>query len=178
MARLLEKYKNEIRNNLKSVLNKKSVMDVPALVKIVINMGVGQGAQDKSIIDDAEGALTKIAGQKPLRCKAKKAIAGFKLREGQVIGLKVTLRGKRMYEFLDRLISVALPAVKDFRGLSKKMDGKGNYTLGWKEHAIFPEINLDSVKNNFGMDICFTTTANNDEDSLKLLMELGLPFRK
>lgn len=178
MARLLKKYQNELKQELKTQLNLKNVMQVPKLDKIVLNMGVGKAAQDKSILDDAEAVMTKISGQKPVRRLAKNAVASFKIRENQPIGCKVTLRGKRMYEFLDRLINVVMPSVKDFKGIPTKLDGRGNYTLGWKDHTIFPEIVLDEVKNTFGMDICFVTTANTDEAGLALLKILGLPFRK
>ena len=178
MARLWDNYKNNIRKELKELLKYKSIMQVPKLEKIILNIGCGKASQDKSIIEDAANVLAKITGQKPLRCKAKNAVAGFKLREGQPIGCKVTLRGHMMYEFLDRLVNIAMPSVKDFRGIPTKFDGRGGYTLGWKDHTIFPEINFDDVKNTFGMDICFVTTANTDSEGFALLEKLGLPFRK
>jgi large subunit ribosomal protein L5 len=141
-------------------------------------MGVGEASQDKSILDEAETVLARIAGQKPVRRYARKAIAGFKIREGYPVGCKVTLRGKRMYEFVDRLISVALPGVKDFRGISARMDGKGNYTLGRPDHTIFPEVDLDKVNRTFGMDISVVTTARNDRECFALLKALGFPFKK
>ncbi|EKD25826.1 MAG: hypothetical protein ACD_79C01488G0007 [uncultured bacterium] len=178
MARLYQKYKNEIVGNLKKTLKLKNVYQVPKIEKVVINMGVGKASQDVSFLDEAEAILTNITGQKPLRAYAKKAIAGFKLRKGLPLGCKVTLRGNIMYEFIDRLINIALPGVKDFRGIPVKFDGSGNYTLGWKDHTIFPEVNIDAVKNTYGMDICFVTTANTDEEGFALLKELGFPFRK
>ena len=178
MARLWDKYKNQIQKELKESLKLKNIMQVPRLDKIVLNIGCGRASQDKSIIDDAEKVLAKITGQKPERCKAKNAVAGFKLREGQPVGCKVTLRGNIMYEFLDRLINIAMPSVKDFRGIHRKLDGRGGYALGWKDHSIFPEINFDDVKNTFGMDICFVTTANTDDAGFALLEKLGLPFKK
>ena len=178
MARLLEKYHSEVKSCIKEKFKYKNIMQAPKLVKIVLNMGIGEALQDKSILDDAEKNLAIISGQKPVKCKAKKSVAGFKVREGYTIGCKVTLRGKRMYEFLDRLINIALPAVKDFRGISRKMDGKGNYSLGWKDYSLFPEINIDNVKNQFGFDINFVTTAETDEEGFALLQELGLPFKR
>ena len=169
--------------NIKPALMKKfaytTVMQVPKLEKIVLNMGVGDAIQNSKLIDAAVEDLTVITGQKPVITKAKKSIANFKLREGVAIGCKVTLRGERMYEFFDKLVSIALPRVRDFRGLSKdSFDGRGNYTLGIKEQLIFPEINYDKVLKIRGMDIVIVTTANTDEEGRELLKELGMPFKK
>ena len=168
--------------NIKPALMKKfaytTVMQVPKLEKIVLNMGVGDAIQNSKLIDAAVEDLTVITGQKPVITKARKSIANFKLREGVAIGCKVTLRGERMYEFFDKLVSVALPRVRDFRGLSKdSFDGRGNYTLGIKEQLIFPEINYDKVLKIRGMDIVIVTTANTDEEGRELLKELGMPFK-
>jgi Ribosomal protein L5 len=157
----------------------KSVMQAPKIDKIVINMGVGDAVSNSKALDKAVEELTAIAGQAPVVTKAKKSIAGFRLREGMAIGTKVTLRGERMYEFLDKLISISLPRVRDFRGVSKKsFDGRGNYTLGIKEQLIFPEIDFDKVSKVRGMDIVIVTTANNDEEGFELLKQLGMPFEK
>ena len=154
-------------------------MEVPKVEKIVINMGIGDAVQNTKSLDTAVEELTLIAGQKPVVTKAKKSIAGFRLREGMPIGAKVTLRGERMYDFLDKLVSVSLPRVRDFRGVSKKaFDGRGNYTLGVKEQLIFPEIDYDKVSKVRGMDIVIVTTANTDEESRELLTPLGMPFQK
>ncbi|MBD8033534.1 MULTISPECIES: 50S ribosomal protein L5 [Solibacillus] len=179
MSRLKEKYLNEVSPALMSKFEYKSVMQVPKVDKIVINMGVGDAVQNSKALDVAVEELTTITGQKPVVTKAKKSIAGFRLREGQAIGAKVTLRGERMYEFLDKLISVALPRVRDFRGVSKKaFDGRGNYTLGVKEQLIFPEIDYDKVSKVRGMDIVIVTTANSDEEARELLTQFGMPFQK
>ena len=179
MSTLKEKYNKEIVPALKEKFNYSSVMEVPRLEKIVINIGVGDGAREEKFIEAAKNELAEITGQQPVVTKAKKSIAGFKLREGQPIGVKVTLRGERMYEFLDKLISVGLPRVRDFRGLStKSFDGRGNYTIGIKEQLIFPEINFDEVEKVRGMDIVVVTTAKTDAEALDLLKELGVPFRK
>ena len=179
MNRLREKYKNEIVNDLKSKYNYKSLMEVPKLEKIVINMGVGDGAANSKLIDAAVNDLQVISGQKPVVTKAKKAIAGFKLREGQPIGCKVTLRGENMYNFLDKLINITLPRVRDFKGVSNRaFDGRGNYTLGLTEQLIFPEIVYDDVLKVRGMDIVFVTTANTNEEAFELLSGFGMPFRK
>lgn len=159
--------------------NYKSIMEVPKLDKVVINMGVGDGASNAKLLDAAVSDLAKISGQKPVVTKAKKSIAGFKIREGQKIGCKVTLRGENMYNFVDKLISISLPQVRDFRGVSpKSFDGRGNYTLGIKEQLIFSEINYDEVVKVRGMDIVFVTTAKTNEEAYDLLNELGIPFRK
>jgi large subunit ribosomal protein L5 len=179
MNRLKEKYKKEITPALMSKFNYKSVMEVPKVEKIVINMGVGDAVQNAKALDNAVDELATITGQKPLVTRAKKSIAGFRLREGMPIGAKVTLRGERMYQFLDKLVSVSLPRVRDFRGVSKKaFDGRGNYTLGIKEQLIFPEIDYDKVSKVRGMDIVIVTTANTDEESRELLTQFGMPFQK
>ncbi|WP_141434128.1 50S ribosomal protein L5 [Bacillus sp. 03113] len=179
MSRLKEKFVNEISPALVSKFNYKSVMQVPKLEKIVLNMGVGDAVQNAKALDNAVEELAVITGQKPVVTRAKKSIAGFRLREGMPIGAKVTLRGARMYEFLDKLVSVSLPRVRDFRGVSKKsFDGRGNYTLGVKEQLIFPEINYDQVSKVRGMDIVIVTTANTDEEARELLTQFGMPFQK
>ena len=179
MNRLKEKYLNEIVPSLKEKHNYKSVMEVPKIEKIVINMGVGDATTNSKLMDAAVADLALITGQKPVVTKAKKSIAGFKLREGQPIGCKVTLRGEKMYDFLEKLIRISLPRVKDFRGVSKKsFDGRGNYTLGIKEQLIFSEIEYDNVVKVRGMDIVFVTTAKSNEEAYDLLNELGVPFRK
>jgi large subunit ribosomal protein L5 len=162
-----------------SKFNYKSVMQVPQLEKIVINMGVGDAVANAKALDNAVEELATITGQKPVVTRAKKSIAGFRLREGMPIGAKVTLRGERMYQFLDKLVSVSLPRVRDFRGVSKKsFDGRGNYTLGVKEQLIFPEIDYDKVSKVRGMDIVIVTTANTDEEARELLTQFGMPFQK
>ena len=179
MNRLKEKYVKEIVPSLMNKYNYKSIMEVPKLDKVVINMGVGDGASNAKLLDAAVSDLAKISGQKPVVTKAKKSIAGFKIREGQKIGCKVTLRGENMYNFVDKLISISLPQVRDFRGVSpKSFDGRGNYTLGIKEQLIFSEINYDEVVKVRGMDIVFVTTAKTNEEAYDLLEELGVPFRK
>ncbi|MFJ7748128.1 50S ribosomal protein L5 [Peribacillus sp. NPDC097295] len=179
MSRLKEKYKSEITPSLMGKFNYQSVMQVPSIEKIVINMGVGDAVSNSKALDTAVEELTLLAGQKPVITKAKKSIAGFRLREGMPIGAKVTLRGERMYQFLDKLVSVSLPRVRDFRGVSKKsFDGRGNYTLGVKEQLIFPEIDYDKVSKVRGMDIVIVTTANTDEEARELLTQVGMPFQK
>ena len=179
MNRLKEKYLNEVVPSLKEKHNYKSIMEVPKLEKIVINMGVGDATQNSKLLEAAVNDLSKIAGQKPVVTKAKKSIANFKLREGMPIGCKVTLRGERMYDFLDKLVNISLPRVRDFRGVSPTaFDGRGNYTLGIKEQIIFPEIEYDKVSKVRGMDIVIVTTAKNNEDAKELLTELGMPFAK
>lgn len=179
MNRLKEKYLKEIVPSLMNKFNYKSVMQVPKLEKIVINMGVGDAVQNPKALDSAVEELTLISGQRPVVTRAKKSIAGFRLREGMPIGCKVTLRGDRMYDFLDKLVSVSLPRVRDFRGVSKNaFDGRGNYTLGIKEQLIFPEIDYDLVNKVRGMDIVIVTTAKTDEESRELLSQLGMPFQK
>jgi len=179
MNRLKEKYLNEVVPSLKEKHNYKSIMEVPKLEKIVINMGVGDATTNSKLLDAAVADLTQIAGQKPVITRARKSIAGFKIREGQAIGCKVTLRGESMYNFMDKLISIALPRVRDFRGVSSKaFDGKGNYTMGIKEQLIFSEIDYDNVVKVRGMDIVFVTTAKSNEEAYDLLSGLGIPFRK
>ena len=179
MNRLKEKYINEVVPSLMSKYNYSSKMEVPKLEKIVINMGVGDATQNSKLIEGAVNDLTKITGQKPVVTKARKSIAGFHVREGQSIGCKVTLRGENMYNFMDKLISISLPQVRDFRGINpKSFDGKGNYTLGLKEQLIFAEIDYDDVVKVRGMDIVFVTTAKSNEESFDLLNGLGMPFRK
>ena len=179
MNRLQEKYQTSVRAELTKKFNYKSSMQVPKLEKIVINMGVGDAVANSKVLDDAVDELTQIAGQKPVVTKAKKSIANFKLREGMPIGCKVTLRGERMYEFFDKLVSISLPRVRDFHGVNQNaFDGRGNYTLGVKEQLIFPEINFDKIKKIRGMDIVIVTTANTDEEGRALLTLMGMPFRK
>ena len=179
MNRLKEKYLNEVVSSLKEKYNYKSIMEVPKLEKIVINMGVGDATGNSKLIDAAVADLAKISGQKPVVTRAKKSIAGFKVREGQAIGCKVTLRGENMYNFLDKLISISLPRVRDFRGVSgKAFDGRGNYTMGIKEQLIFSEIDYDDVVKVRGMDIVFVTTAKSNDEAYDLLNGLGIPFRK
>ncbi|CAM4342365.1 50S ribosomal protein L5 [Bacillus manliponensis] len=179
MNRLKEKFQKEITPALMSKFNYKSVMQVPKIEKIVINIGVGDAVSNSKALDNAVEELTQIAGQKPVITRAKKSIAGFRLREGMPIGAKVTLRGEQMYEFFDKLVSVSLPRVRDFRGVSKKsFDGRGNYTLGVKEQLIFPEIDYDKVNKVRGMDIVIVTTAKTDEESRELLTQFGMPFQK
>ena len=179
MNRLKEKYNNVIVKDLMSKYSYKSTMEVPKLDKIVINMGVGDGASNAKLIEAAMHDLRLISGQQPVVTKAKKAIAGFKIREGQAIGCKVTLRGENMYNFLDKLISITLPRVRDFRGISKKsFDGRGNYTLGLTEQLIFSEIEYDKVVKVRGMDIVFVTTAKTNDEALALLQGFGMPFKK
>jgi len=178
-VRLKEKYTQEIVPAMMKKFNYKNIMQVPKIEKVVINMGVGDAVQNAKLLDAAVNDLTLIAGQKPVITRAKKSISGFKLREGMPIGAKVTLRGDRMYYFLDKLFNVALPRVRDFRGVSTKgFDGRGNYTLGLKEQLIFPEIEYDKVDKIRGMDVVIVTTAKTDEEARELLNELGMPFRK
>jgi large subunit ribosomal protein L5 len=178
MARLKEKYTEEIKSSLKEKLGLNNVMEVPKIKKITLNMGVGEAAQDKKTIEKAVADLERLSGQKAIVTRARKSVASFKIREGMPIGVKVTLRRERMYEFLDRLISVALPRVRDFRGLNRKsFDGNGNYSLGVKEQIIFPEIDFDKVDKIRGLDISITTTAKNDEEGLALLKEFNFPIK-
>jgi large subunit ribosomal protein L5 len=176
-ARLKEQYTKEVRKKLQDEFGIKNPMAVPKVDKIVLNMGMGEAIQNSKILDSAVDELGQITGQKAVITKAKKSIAAFKLREGVAIGTMVTLRGEKMYEFLDRLISMALPRVRDFRGLpSKSFDGRGNYTLGIRDHLIFPEIDITKVDKSKGMNITIVTTAKNDEQARFLLKELGMPF--
>ncbi|HCM23566.1 MAG TPA: 50S ribosomal protein L5 [Ruminococcaceae bacterium] len=179
MARLKDYYKSEVAPALMKKFSYKSVMQIPQLDKIVINVGAGEAKENSKVIDSITSDLRAITGQKPAVCKAKKSVANFKLREGMKIGLKVTLRGDRMYEFLDRFFNVALPRVRDFRGINpNSFDGRGNYNLGVKEQLIFPEIEFDKIDKVRGMDICFVTTAQNDEEARELLSLMGAPFQK
>ena len=179
MNRLKEKYLNEVVPSLMNKYNYKSKMEVPKLEKIVINIGVGDATSNSKLLDAAVADLTKLSGQKPVVTKAKKSIAGFKVREGQPIGCKVTLRGENMYNFMDKLIAISLPRVRDFRGVSPKaFDGRGNYTLGIKEQLIFPEVDYDQVIKTRGLDIVIVTTAKTNEEALELLSSFGLPFKK
>ncbi|WP_404300740.1 50S ribosomal protein L5 [Alicycliphilus denitrificans] len=178
MARLQKLYREKIAAELKEKFGYKSIMEVPRLTKITLNMGVSEAVADKKIMDNAVGDLTKIAGQKPVVTKAKKAIAGFKIREGQAIGCMVTLRGAQMYEFLDRFVTVALPRVRDFRGISgRAFDGRGNYNIGVKEQIIFPEVEYDKVDALRGLNISITTTAKTDEEAKALLAGFRFPFK-
>ena len=179
MNRLQERYENEVVKSLMEKFNYSSKMQAPKIEKIVLNIGVGDAVSNSKLLDDAVNELTLITGQKPVVTRAKKSIAGFKLREGQAIGCKVTLRGERMYEFLDKLVNVSLPRVRDFRGVSNNsFDGRGNYTLGVKEQLIFPEIDYDKVNKVRGMDIVIVTTAKTDEEARELLTQFGMPFQK
>ena len=176
-ARLRELYNNEIRSALAEKFDRKNILSLPRLEKIVINMGVGSAIQDKKHLEDARSALELIAGQKPVITKARKSIANFRLREGQSIGCKVTLRGDRMFEFMDRLLTLALPRVRDFRGVSAKaFDGRGNYSLGITEYVVFPELNPDKFTRQQGMNIVFVTSTDNDEEGRELLRAFGMPF--
>jgi len=178
-ARLKEKYVKEIAPALSKEFGYKNPMSIPKLEKIVINMGLGEAIQNAKVLDTAANDLAIISGQKPVITKAKKSIAAFKLREGMSIGSMVTLRGERMYEFLDRLVNVALPRVRDFRGISpKSFDGRGNYTLGLRDQLIFPEIDFGKIDKARGMNVCIVTTAKNDEEARSLLRHLGMPFRQ
>ena len=177
--RVKERYESEVKANLMKEFNYSSVMEIPKIDKIVVNIGVGDATGNSKLIDDSVKELQQITGQKPVVTKAKKSIATFKLREGMPIGCKVTLRGERMYEFYDKLVSITLPRTRDFRGVSKNaFDGRGNYTLGIKEQTIFPEINFEQVNRVRGMDIVIVTTAKTDEEARFLLKELGFPFAK
>ena len=176
-TRLKDKYTKEVRKKLQDQFGIKNPMAVPKIEKVVLNMGVGEAISNIKVLDNAVDELATITGQKPVVTKAKKSIASFKLREGQSIGTRVTLRGEKMYEFLDRLINIALPRVRDFRGVpTKSFDGRGNYTLGIRDHVIFPEIDVSKVDKSKGMNITIVTTAKNDEQARFLLRELGMPF--
>ncbi len=177
MARLKDKYYNEVTKALMQKFGYKNVMEIPKIEKVVINMGVGEAVGNPKVLDVAVNDLTQIAGQKPVITRAKKSIAAFKIRQGMAIGAKVTLRGERMYQFLDKLFNVALPRVRDFRGVNPRaFDGRGNYSLGIKEQLIFPEIEYDKVDKIRGMDIIIVTTANTDEEARELLKDMGMPF--
>jgi large subunit ribosomal protein L5 len=179
MARLLELYKSDIAKAMAAKFDHKNPMAIPKLTKIVINMGVGRATQDKALLEAAVDSLTKISGQKPVVTKAKTSVSGFRLREGNDIGCKVTLRGRRMYEFLDRLVSIALPRIRDFRGVNpNSFDGHGNYSLGLAEQVVFPEIEADKIQHTQGMDITIVTTAPSDDQARELLRQFGIPFRQ
>ena len=179
MARLQERYNNEIAGAMMNKFGYKSVMQIPKLEKVVINVACGEARDNPKVIEAIVGDLGKITGQKAIVCKAKKSVANFKLREGMPIGCKVTLRGARMYEFVDRLFNVAMPRVRDFRGISANgFDGRGNFSFGLKEQLMFPEIEYDKIDKVRGMDICFVTTAKTDEEAKELLVQLGAPFEK
>ncbi len=178
-ARLQEQYNAKIAQDLTTKFGLKNKMAIPKLEKIVINMGVGRATQDKAVLEAAVDGLAKISGQKPLVTKAKTSVAGFRLREGNEIGCKVTLRGQRMYEFLDRLVTIALPRIRDFRGVNpNSFDGHGNYTLGLAEQVVFPEIEADKIQHTQGMDITIVTTTQNDDQARELLRAFGMPFRQ
>ena len=178
MSRLLEEYNNQIKKDLKSKLGLKNIFEVPKLKKIILNIGLGEAKDDTKLIDKAVDDLTMISGQKAIKTKSKKAISGFKIRAGMPLGVKVTLRNKRMYEFLDRLVNIAIPRIRDFRGLNfKSFDGNGNFSMGIKEHVIFPEINFDKVEKIRGMDITICTTAKNNNEALELLKSFNMPFK-
>ncbi len=179
MNRLQEKYENEIKDALRDKFNYSSIMESPEISKIVVNVGVGDAVDNPKALDNTVNELSQITGQKPVITKAKKSISNFKLRAGMPIGCKVTLRGKRMYDFFDKLITIALPRVRDFRGVNPKgFDGRGNYTLGVKEQLIFPEVDYDNVGKVRGMDIVIVTSAETDQEGYELLKQLGMPFRK
>ena len=177
MTRLLDQYNNQIKSELKTKLGLKNTFEVPKIQKIILNMGVGEGKDDSKLIDKALEDLTLISGQKAIKTKSKKAISGFKIREGMPLGVKVTLRNKIMYEFLDRLVNIAIPRIRDFRGLNlKSFDGNGNFSMGIKEHVIFPEINFDKVDKIRGMDITICTSAKNNNEAIELLKSFNMPF--
>ena len=179
MARLQQYYTETVVNQLKEKLGLENVMEVPKITKITINMGVGEALADKKIMDHAVSDMTAISGQKPQVCLSRKSVASFKIRDGYPIGCKVTLRRERMYEFLDRLVGIAIPRIRDFRGLSaKSFDGRGNYALGIDDQSIFPEIELDKIKRQLGFDLIFVTSANTDDEGRALLKALGMPFRE
>ena len=177
MSRLKQRYQAEIKPALQNKFNYENPMQVPGLLKVVINMGIAEASKDKNAIQDCIKEMTMLSGQKPIVTKAKKAISNFKLRENQPIGVKVTLRGKRMYDFIDRFVNIVCPRIRDFRGFPSKCDGSGNYTLGLDDQQIFPEINLDDVKKTQGMHITFVTNASTDEECVELLRLLGVPFK-
>ncbi len=178
MSRLLEEYKKTIISDLKNKLEVQNIHQVPKITKIIVNMGIGEGKDDSKLIDKAQEDLSLITGQRAIKTKAKKAISGFKIRAGMPLGVMVTLRNKIMYEFLDRLINIAIPRIRDFRGLNpNSFDGKGNYSFGVKEHIIFPEINFDKIDKVRGMDITICTSANNNKIALELLKSFNMPFK-
>jgi large subunit ribosomal protein L5 len=178
MSRLQKRYKEEIRQALQKKFSYPNQMLIPELKKIIISMGLAEVTKDKNVLQDAVRELTMISGQKPIITKAKKAISNFKLRKDMPIGLKVTLRGKRMYDFFDRFTNIVSPRIRDFRGFSPKCDGRGNYSLGLEDQQIFPEVNLDEVKRTQGMNLTFVTTAKSDDECRELLKQLGMPFKR
>ncbi len=178
MSRLKKKYDEEIKNALNEKFSYENPMCIPMLEKVVISMGVAEAIKDKNVMQDCIKELTLLSGQKPIVTKSKKAISNFKLREGQAIGLKVTLRGKRMYDFMDRFCNIVSPRIRDFRGFKKKGDGRGSYSLGLTDQQVFPELNLDEIRRDQGMNITFVTSAQNDEHCLELLGMLGMPFKR
>ena len=177
MSRLQKRYKEDIRNALNEKFAYPNSMLIPKLVKIIISMGIAEATKDKNALQDCVKEMTSLSGQKPILTRAKKSVANFKLREGQAIGVKVTLRKKRMFDFFDRFCNIVSPRIRDFRGFSRRCDGMGNYSLGLEEQQIFPEINLDAVKRTQGMNITFVTTAKTDKECIELLSMLGLPFK-
>jgi large subunit ribosomal protein L5 len=178
MARLLSKYREEILPALREEFGYRNILEVPRLEKIVVNVGLGEGSRTPELLDAAAAELAAITGQRPVITRARKSIANFRLRQGMPVGCRVTLRGARMYEFLDRLVNASLPRIRDFRGVSPKaFDGRGNYTLGLKEQILFPEIEYDKVSNVHGMDVCIVSTAKTDEEARALLRHFGMPFR-
>ncbi len=177
MSRIKSQYAKKVRPALKSKFNYANAMMVPSMKKIVISMGIAEASKDKNAVIDCVNELTQISGQKPVVTRAKKAISNFKLREDQAIGLKVTLRGQRMYDFFDRFCNIAAPRIRDFRGFNAKADGRGNYSLGLEDQMIFPELNLDKVKRSQGMNITFVTSAQDDEQCIELLRLMGMPFK-
>lgn len=177
MSRLKKRYLAEVKTELQKKFNFSNPMKIPTCLKVVINMGIAEASKDKNSIQDCVSELTQLTGQKPIITKARKAISNFKLREGQPIGIKVTLRGVRMYEFMDRFFNLACPRIHDFRGFPSKCDGRGNYTLGIEDQQVFPDVNLDNVKKTQGMNITFVTSAKTDEECIELLRLLGLPFK-
>jgi large subunit ribosomal protein L5 len=178
MSRLKKKYLEEIKTSLQAKFSYRNPMMIPVVKKIIISMGLAEASKDKNALQEALNELTMLSGQKPLVTKSRKAIAGFKLRENQAIGAKVTLRGKRMYDFMDRFFNIVCPRVRDFRGFDLKCDGRGSYSLGLEDQQVFPEINLDLVKRTQGMNLTFVTSAHTDEECVELLKQLGLPFKK
>jgi large subunit ribosomal protein L5 len=180
MNKLQEKYQTSLRPELKKTLALDNIMSVPKVLKVVVNIGIGKASQDKKYIDIGEAILTRITGQKPVLTKAKKSISNFKIREGMIIGAKVTLRGKMMYDFLEKLINSTIPRLRDFYGLETKkgFDGQGNYILGFKEHIVFPEIGMEDADKTHGLEIAINTSAKNNEEALALLTALGFPFKK
>lgn len=177
MSRLQKKYKNEVKKALQDKFSYKNAMLIPQLKKIVISMGLAEATKDKNAVQDCVKELTLLSGQKPILTKSKKSIANFKLREDQIIGAKVTLRKKRMYDFFDRFCNIVSPRIRDFRGFQKKCDGRGSYSLGLQEQQIFPELNLDDIKRTQGMNVTFVTTAKTDKECVELLSQLGMPFK-